>query len=420
MKIAWPVSAVVGLCLAFIARAEQPGLPPPVPAAGLSLGQVEAMALAANPALARAAARTEAARGTWLQVGLHPNPVIGYSAEDMNDDGTAGKQGGFVAQRIVLGKKLQLNRQVAGYEVAKAEQRLAAMQYRVLTDVRQAFYDALIAQRKLELTGEISRIAEQAVQAAVGLRAAQEGSRVDELRARLELDATEILANSARNQHAAAWRRLAAVVGHCELVPQPLEGNLEEAAEHLTFEEILQRLLEQSPEMAAASADYERAKWAVHRAKAQIVPDVDVALSLHHDCATGDEVAGVEVALPLPLFDRNQGGIHRAGAELAAAERNLQRIQLALRHRLAALYPRYADGTYQVEKYDRVILPRARETLDAITVGYRAGEFGYLGLLTAQRTFFQTSLAYLDGQRELWAAKMEIDGLLLRDSLDVD
>ena len=46
-----------------------------------------------------------------------------------------------------------------------------------------------------------------------------------------------------------------------------------------------------------------------------------------------------------------------------------------------------------------------------------AGEFGVVDLLTAQRTYFQASLAYLDALRELWTASVEIRGLLLRGSL---
>lgn len=47
----------------------------------------------------------------------------------------------------------------------------------------------------------------------------------------------------------------------------------------------------------------------------------------------------------------------------------------------------------------------------------RRGETGFLNLLTAQRTYSQTNLAYLDALRELRTASAEIDGLLLANSL---
>jgi cobalt-zinc-cadmium efflux system outer membrane protein len=48
---------------------------------------------------------------------------------------------------------------------------------------------------------------------------------------------------------------------------------------------------------------------------------------------------------------------------------------------------------------------------------YEAGETNFLSLLTAQRTYSQTNLFYLESLRELRMAEVEIEGLLLLDSL---
>jgi outer membrane protein TolC len=52
-----------------------------------------------------------------------------------------------------------------------------------------------------------------------------------------------------------------------------------------------------------------------------------------------------------------------------------------------------------------------------VSEGFRQGEFGYLVLLTTQRTYFQTNLAYLDSLRDLRTAGAAIEGNLLTDSL---
>ena len=87
--------------------------------------------------------------------------------------------------------------------------------------------------------------------------------------------------------------------------------------------------------------------------------------------------------------------------------------------RLAVAFQRYESARNQVDKYSRKggILENSQRTLDLIRKGYRAEEFGVLELLSAQRTYFQTNLAYLDSLRELWVSAMEIRGLLLRGSL---
>jgi cobalt-zinc-cadmium efflux system outer membrane protein len=40
-------------------------------------------------------------------------------------------------------------------------------------------------------------------------------------------------------------------------------------------------------------------------------------------------------------------------------------------------------------------MPGARETFDAVEEGYRMGKFGYLDVLDAQKTLFESRLRYL-------------------------
>jgi outer membrane protein, heavy metal efflux system len=88
-----------------------------------------------------------------------------------------------------------------------------------------------------------------------------------------------------------------------------------------------------------------------------------------------------------------------------------------LQQRLAVAFEQYTNAHYQVEKYSKDILPNAQASLKLTTSGYQQGEFSYLSLLTAQRTFFQTNLTYLEALRELRAAMATIEGNLLSDSL---
>jgi len=63
--------------------------------------------------------------------------------------------------------------------------------------------------------------------------------------------------------------------------------------------------------------------------------------------------------------------------------------------------------------YQGSILGNARENLDLADELYRAGDVNYLTLLTAQRTYFEKNLAYLEALRETWLALVEIEGFVL-------
>ncbi len=394
-------------------------LPTPVPQIpGMSLSQWEAMAERFNPTLAQAAAQVEAARGEAVQAGLYPNPRAGYLASEIGDERRAGQQGAFVGQEFVTNDKLKLSRQVAEQVIAQAQCAWMVQRTRVITDVRRAFYDVLVAQRTVELTDQLVRIGQEGVRAADALRNIKEASRFDGLQARIEADSAQITAVKARNRYIAAWKKLAVVAGVPDMPPAPLLGELQEGLARLAWETELCRILHESPAIAEARSGVARAEATLRRQYAERVPNLDVQLAVQYDNATRDTIAGVQAGVPWPVFNRNQGNIRRAEAEMAAARAEVGRVELELRDRLTAAFEQYENARCQVEKYAAQILPNAQTSLDLVTAGYRQGHFDYVTLLTAQRTFFQVNLAYIEAVRDLRAAAVAIEGNLLSDSLE--
>ena len=150
---------------------------------------------------------------------------------------------------------------------------------------------------------------------------------------------------------------------------------------------------------------------------AERVPNLGVGAAAKYDTGSRYAVVDVEFGLPLPVFNRNQGNIVSAQADLIAAQREVQRIELELYERFAATFEQYVNARHQVETYKSTILPNAQASLDLVAAGFREGEFGYLLLLTAQRTYFGVNLDYLAYLRELWVRSVELDGLLLSGGL---
>jgi outer membrane protein, heavy metal efflux system len=181
-----------------------------------------------------------------------------------------------------------------------------------------------------------------------------------------------------------------------------------------------ERLLSASPEIAAAMTEIERSRWALERAYVEKTPNVTVqGLVNWRDNGIGGRSDGaITVGVPLPLWNRNQGGVIQAQGQVAAAERARDRLELSLENRLAPVFERYANSLNQVNKYRTQLLPAALESLELARRLYQAGETAYLNLLTAQRSYSQTNLNYLESLRELRASEAEIEGLLLSGSLE--
>lgn len=394
----------------------------PAPDETLSLERLEELALTHNPSIARFQAAVAAARGNWLQVGLPPNPMIGYEGQQLGSGGRAEQHGIAVGQEFIRGGKLQLSRQVAAQDVARAQQQLATQQQRVITDVRIAFYEILLAKQQLDVAHEIERISEAGAKAAETLLKAKEVGRIDLLQAQLERENARILTQNARNRYTAAWQGLTAVLGLPEMPPQPVTGDVEVARASFEWQSSLDRLLSSSPEISAAVVNIERARWSVERARAEPRPNVtvDAVYNVVDNGIDGDDDANVTVSIPVPLWNRNQGAISQAQAEVAGAHRALEQLELRLQSQLAPVFERYANARNQVARYRETILPAANETLELSRRSYEAGETGFVNLLTVQRTFSQTNLAYLQALRELRLAEVELEGLLLRNSLEAE
>jgi cobalt-zinc-cadmium efflux system outer membrane protein len=395
----------------------------PLPAAdaaygALTLAEIEQMALSNNPTLVQAAMRVRAAEGGLVQAGLYPNPKLAYVGEEIGDEGRAGQQGARLSQEVVTGRKLAYRAAVQSRAVEQAQYACQMQRLRVINDVRTAWYDTLIAARSVALHEELVKIGQQGAKAADDLFAAKEVGRVDVLQARIEADSARLQWTTARNRHQAAWRRLAAVVGLPEMAPTPLAGDLQHAPAELSWDDALGRLLQESPELCEAYAGVQRARNEVASQYAERIPNVDLAGGVRYNHASNSTVATVEAGLALPLFNRNQGNILRAQAELAAAEREVQRVELWLRQRLAAAFEEYANAKEQTAQYAAQILPNAKASLDLVIAGYRQGEFDYLKLLTAQRTYFQANLEYLESLRKYRTSVVAMEGLLLSGGLD--
>lgn len=386
----------------------------------LTLADVESSALGNNPTLARAEARISAARGQWLQAGLRPNPRIGYSGGEIGNEGAAGLQGGFLSQEIVTADKLLLSQTVASREIERLQQEFAAQQRRVLTDVRRAFYDVLAAQRAIDLARDLSQIAGKAYDTSQVLFKNGEISQVDMLQSGIEAEQARILRENALNRHAAAWRQLAAVAGNPNMAPRPLEGDLRAAIPDLSWETESQRLLAASPELAAAYAAVAKAQAALSRARAERYPNWEAQAGAQYDYGTQDAVANVQLSVPLPIYNRNQGGIRAAESQIAEAQANVSRLELSLQQRLAKAFEPYRNARTQTDVYTQRILPDARKSLDETVKSYEAGEVGFLSLLNVQRTYFQTQVAHLEALRQLRDSAATIEGLLLSDSLQAE
>jgi outer membrane protein, heavy metal efflux system len=405
---------------ASISLAEEPlPLPAPEPiedSAGLMQSQLadfEEMARS-HPAIAEAAGRVRAARGKAIQAGLYPNPILSYQGVEIGNEGQAGQQGGFIEQEYVTSGKLDYAQRAACWEVRRTEQELARVQMMILTQVRMRFYEAVIAQRAVKVVSDLRDNAEQGFKLTEDRKAAQEVSDVDVLQSRFEAEAARLLAVQTETELAGARRRLEAALGGVGLDQVPITDDDAYDIDniHLTWEQAWSQVQSASPELSALQIDIERARWELRYQVALRIPNVSFQGGVQDDNATGDTIAGVQIAMPLPIYNCNQGNIERVRGELATAQRAVSRLEAELQGKLAVVFREYQTALQQADRYREHMLPDADKALQLVRMAYGSGEVDYLRLLSAQQNYGRAHLAYLKTLEIVWTRRAQIEGLL--------
>lgn len=408
---------------------------PPDPAvAALGLGDFERLAMERNPTLRQASAQFDAARSRSFQAGLYPNPIIGYQSEQIGAPGaevpTAGGiiargrpspgelQGGFIQQEIVTGGKLRLSRAKFAEEAATARWQAEAQRLRVLNGVRVAYFEVVAAQRLVQVEHELVQINEDAVRTTEQLVNVGQANEPDLLQAKVESHRARVALRNAENRYRRDWQILIALVGMPELRPASLDGRpLEAEAAPLDFDAMLANLLRCSPEIQAAQAEIRRDQLMVRRERAEPIPNITVQAVVGRNYEVDTTTAGVQASIPLPVWNRNQGTIREAMADLSRAHAELERVALSLRQRLADAFARYQDAQQSVQDYRAESLPLARRAFAVQSENFRQRRAAWPQVLVARRTLVALDKEYVQSLLELRRAEVEIGGMLLIDGL---
>jgi len=391
----------------------------------LRLEDLENMALESNPTLAQAASAVRAAEGKKVQAGLYPNPIIGATGDE-NTPGPVirgGEFGFFVEQRFVTAGKLAKNRSIAEQERLQAETTATAQKQRVLNSVRSFYYEALGAERRVQVQTRLATLSREAVKISNELSNVGATDQPDLLESEIEAERAEVNLIMAKNAQAKVWRELAAVVGKPTLQPRSLEGNLEEVP-RLELESAISKLFNESPEVRTSEVAFAREEAALRRAKVEKVPDIIARGGLRNNrelLELGGRPVGLEgffdVGVEIPFFNRNQGNVAAARANVERAHRELERVKLSLRMRMAGTYKEYQDSLATAERYRTQMIPRAQKAYDLYLNNFRQMAAAYPQVLIAQRNLFQLQGDYITALVNMWRSAVEIEGLLLTGGL---
>jgi cobalt-zinc-cadmium efflux system outer membrane protein len=392
----------------------------------ITLEELQQMALQSNPTFAQSAANIQAAEGRKKQSGLYPNPTVGYLGEQIRGGSFhGGEQGFFIQQDIVLGGKLGLNRKIFDQELKQAQTEGEEQKLRVVTNVRMSYIQALAAQQTLELRHNLSKLADDAVETSHQLANVGQADAPDVLESEVEAQQAQLAVTMAEQNQQRIWKALCAVVGNPRLPLMQLEGKLEDTPP-VNAEELVGKIVNESPAVRIAEIGVKRAEAALAREKREPIPDLQLRGGMQQNGELLSEPSGrpvglqgfADVGVRIPIFNRNQGNIATAKADEERAKREVERVKLVMRERAASVVQNYAFSQSAVDRYRNQMIPRAQKAYEMYTKKYQDMAAAYPQVLIAQRTLMQLEVSYVNALESFATSSLSLQSYLLTDGLE--
>ena len=386
----------------------------------LSLAAFQQMALENSPVIRQAAANVENARGAAVQAGLYPNPTVGYEGDTIGTSRTAGYNGIFFTQEFVTAGKLSLKQSAALNEMQATQADLRKARISLASNVRRNYFTVLIAQERLRFSRSIAKLSNEAYKAQIDLVTGGESAPYEPLQLRVFAVQARNNVVLATNGLDGSWRQLAATIGLPYMARQTVAGSVETMTPAVDYDTLI-AILQRHTDLTAANLRIASSRNSLRLAEVQPIPNITVYSAFQNDATTplDNFSANVQVSAPMPVFNRNQGNIASAHADLVRAEQNLNDTNNKLMSSLADAYSRFTSSRTISESYRTELLPDQvrvyRGVYDRFLIDGESIDFAQV--VVAQQTLATVVTSYLQSLNDVWIATVDLAELLQVDDL---
>ncbi|MEI8354998.1 MAG: TolC family protein [Deltaproteobacteria bacterium] len=342
-----------------------------------------------------------------IKAGLYPNPVLEM-------DGTTGALTGSrfentlsagISQEFLTAGKRGKRRKVADKEIESFNRQVDNSGRLLIEEVKTTFYDLLMAEKKVELAKRSIALNSQLLDITKLRFDAGDVPELEVNLARVEVARSEGRKAEAERELYPAKAKLLALIGF----PLDEAASFSDSLEGKPFAKALGELkglaLAKRPDLKALEAEKAKADAEVVLARAERIPNVTVGIGYQRENSaidvageeikSRDNLIGMKVSIPIPLFDRNQAGIREAKARKGSAENRYAFNRLTIEREVEAAFARLSIAEKSLSIYTKDIIPQLEENLKLVQDAYRLGEVGILTVIEEQKKFFEVNDGYL-------------------------
>lgn len=388
--------------------------------ASLSLPQALQRAATTSPRLTSADRTIAAGEGRRLQANALPNPTLGFDIDNVapgtSVPGQPIQTTLLLSQLIELGGKREARVAAATGDYDAARYEREATRLELLSETTVAFIGQLAAQRRIALLDRHVAAIEKVLPLVQRRVEAGASSPADLTRVQAAAGFLRVERERSRMNLSLARRELAVLMGLDSPDFAAVSGDFGRLNRPASFETIV-KALEENPQLARWSAVRARRDADLLSARLKALPDVTASVGWRRYEDASENAIRLGVSIPIPVLDRNRGGIREAQelAQRTEAERAINRQTL-----VAILGKAHDSATSVLQQIDvlrRSVLPATRASLTTIEAGYEQGRFTVLEILDAYQRVADAELMEHDAIAAHHTSLATIEGLTGRPAI---
>lgn len=380
----------------------------------VTLAEARRLALRQNPAfLAEREERTIAA-GRLRQARTYPfNPEVEVEAPGSISNGLEGYEA-WLWQEVEWAGQRGLRSEAAERGLASAAGAVADAARRTVADVSVAFYAALASRRRLDVAEGYLDLNTRLLEAVRIQMSEGEISAMEANFAEIEAGRARALVLGNRREATRASLELGRLLGQPpDAVTIPREtAERFTAGGALNADSLVDVALARRPDLRARVAAERRAETLTRLARRTAIPNLRIGAVLDRDPVSGSRSWGFGAALPLPLWNRNQGLVESSSAETRQATYSRRAVELRVRTEVEQAVRAYRTAVEEAEIYESDVLEPARENQALLDTAYRAGRIGLPELVLLRNQLLQAELDYWESWLMLRSAWIELQSAI--------
>jgi cobalt-zinc-cadmium efflux system outer membrane protein len=406
----------MALSVPVAVSAAQPAAQPSAQPFTYAITDLIELAQRSNPSLASMRARVIGAQAALQTAQAYPNPdlefMAGRQAGSIPEVATGASGNVGILQPIERASLRQSRREVALAGIDLSQAAAGSSERDLIAGIKLRYLDVLRLQAGARLAQEDRLTAEQ-IRARVGVRVSTgEAARFELIRAETERLNAQRAAQVATLNIDRARTELRRLVGAALPADFELQGSIEDrSAQPRSLEDMRREMLERHPDLRVARAELRSAEAKVALERERARPAFGIRAGVERVPQTLDARLGLVVTVP--IFDRREGQIGEALAEIDRSRFALANLEQSLNQSLDVAWQLYQIALSQVNAYESGILREAESALKVAESSYRYGERGILDYLDAQRTYRMVRNELNTTRHDLRAALVELERLSL-------